>query len=104
MQCHLGKHPWEDTGPRGAGSEKGLDGVSFPVERTKKERTFKTNVHSCWNLDQIFLQTPGTTSNLGTGAWNSTKTSFMLACQERLFHSFHRYTFECCSHCAQLEG
>ena len=39
MQCHLGKHQWEDTGPRGAGSEKGLDGVSFPVERTKKERT-----------------------------------------------------------------
>lgn len=41
MQCHLGKHPREDTGPRGAGGEKGLDGVSFPVERTKKKEHLK---------------------------------------------------------------
>lgn len=38
MPCHLGKCPREDTGPRGAGSEKGLDGVSFPVERTLKKK------------------------------------------------------------------
>ena len=41
MQCHLGKHPREDTGPRGADSEKGLDGVSFPVGRTKKKEHLK---------------------------------------------------------------
>lgn len=72
MPCHLEKCQREDTGPRGAGSEKGLDGVSFPVERTlkkRKPRTFKTNVHSCWNLIKHSYrhQGPHPTSALAPG-------------------------------------
>ena len=37
MPCHLGKCQREDTGPRGAGSEKGLDGVSFQLKELKKK-------------------------------------------------------------------
>lgn len=40
MQCNPGKHPREDR-PWGAGSAKGLAGVSFPVERTKKNEHLK---------------------------------------------------------------
>lgn len=65
-----------------------------------KKRILQTYIHPCWNLDQIFLETPEGTSKFGTDTWHGTKPA-LFGSAASLF--LPRQT-DCSSHCAQLWG